>query len=279
MDLLSINTIKELLGQHHTKLSQLMGQNFLINKAVLGNIVKAAQLNETDTVLEIGPGLGTLTGALAQKAKKVVSIEKDRAMIKILAETVKNYRNIEIIQGDILKINVGEYIIPSQTYSVVSNIPYYLTSPLIRKLLESKNPPSSIILMVQKEVAQRICAKPPHMNLLAVSVQFYAEPNIIEYVSRDCFWPKPNVDSAIIKIIPLKNRPDVNPDSFFNIVKAGFSHPRKQLLNNLSGSLKRDREAVSAWLLQHGINPTQRAQTLTIQNWINLAESIDGNPL
>jgi len=209
MDLTSPTTIKEILSKYSARPSKGLGQNFLIDKNVLKKIIGAADLNKNDVVLEVGPGIGTLTQELAKNAKKVIAVEKDKIMIKILGETLKDYKNIEIINGDILRILNFKFSILNQNlisqfsnYKVVSNIPYYLTSPLIRKFLESDNKPSEIILMVQKEVAQRICSKPPDMSLLAVSVQFYADVKIISYVSKNCFLPVPKVDSALIKIVP-----------------------------------------------------------------------------
>jgi 16S rRNA (adenine1518-N6/adenine1519-N6)-dimethyltransferase len=165
----------------------------------------------------------------------------------------------------------------------VANLPFYLTAPVIRKFLESDCQPKEMILMVQKEVGQRICAKPPDMNLLAVSVQFYAEPKIISYISKKSFWPQPKVDSAIIKITPLGLSEIstivrlLDRDLFFRIVKAGFSQPRKQILNNLSKKLKLNKEEVKSWLLKNNIQPGQRAETLTIKDWINLTKSLKIN--
>lgn len=157
-------------------------------------------------------------------------------------------------------------------FKVVANLPYYIVSPTIRKFLENTGvQPLQMILMAQKEVAQRICAKPPDMNLLAVSVQFYAEPKIIAYVSKKAFWPSPKVDSAIIKIVPKLQRSDLC-QLFFRIVKAGFSQPRKQLINNLSKGLKIDKEKVKNWLLKNGIQPTQRAETLSLDDWLRLVK-------
>ena len=251
--------------------------------------------------MEIGPGLGTLTKALAEKAKKVIAIEKDAVFIEILKKTLSNFMNVDIINGNILKMNFQLSIINFQSnsniqlpknYKLVANLPYYITSPVIRKFLEMENSPTSMVFMIQKEVAQRICAKPPNMSLLAVSVQYYAKPEIISYVSKKCFWPSPNVDSAIIKIVP-RNYAEINPakspesdsgasakppqkkdiDLFFKVAKAGFSHPRKQLLNNLSVSLKMNKEKINLWLLTNNIRPSQRAETLTIENWTSLANS------
>ena len=295
MDLTSKDNIKKLFGKHETRSRKRLGQNFLVDKRVLGKIIEAANLGKENTVLEIGAGIGTLTLELAKKAKKVIAVEKDPKMVEILKETMKGYENVEIIQGDILKLEIFNFQfsifkqkpnaknqmpktkckIQNTRYKVVANLPYYITSPVIKKFLEAENPPSEMILMVQKEVAQRICARPPRMNLLAVSVQFYAEPKIVSYVSKNSFWPSPKVDSAIIQITPLINadRKQINADLFFKVVKAGFSQPRKQILNNLSKILELEKEAVQGWLLKNNIQPTQRAETLSIRDWINLTKT------
>jgi 16S rRNA (adenine1518-N6/adenine1519-N6)-dimethyltransferase len=274
MNLSNLKTIKEILEKYRTKPSHLMGQNFLVNAGVLANIIEASNISPDDVVVEVGPGIGTLTQALAQKAKKVIAIEKDKAMVEILKETMKEYNNVEIIHADILQPN--SYTLDSRPYKVVANIPYYLTSALIRQFLEEKNQPESMILMIQKEVAQRICAKPPSMSILAAAVQIYAEPKIISYVSKNSFWPAPEVDSAIIKIIPHSSALSSAEfrNKFFRILKAGFSHPRKQLINNLSASLKKERGQTKEWLLKNSIQPTQRAETLTIEDWKDLANSL-----
>ncbi len=275
MELTSPKTIKELLAKYKGRASKGLGQNFLIDKNILQKIIASANLKPTDTVLEVGPGIGTLTRELAEKTAKVLAIEKDAAMIKILDETLADYKNVEIINDDILKIK--NYKV--KNYKIVANIPYYLTSPLIRKFLETENPPQEIILMVQKEVAQRICAKPPRMSLLAVSVQFYAKPEIISYVSKNCFLPAPKVDSAIIKITPLSHIVDdrqqyeKGAELFFKIVKAGFCQPRKQLAGNLSKMLKLNKADVDSWLLKNNIKPAQRAETLSVDDWKNLSNS------
>jgi 16S rRNA (adenine1518-N6/adenine1519-N6)-dimethyltransferase len=248
-----------------------LGQNFLISKNVLRKIVEAAEISKKDTILEIGPGIGNLTTELAKRAKKVIVVEKDKRMIEILKENLKDYKNVKIIQGDVLKLEPKSYTL--KPHKVVANIPYYLTSRLIRKFLETKNKPKSMVLMVQKEVAQRICAKPPKMNLLAVSVQFYAKPKIISFVPKDCFWPRPKVDSAILKISNLKTKNQKIKKSFFRIVKAGFSQPRKQLVNNLSKGLGLDKEKVKNWLLENKIKPFQRAEVLTLEDWLNLTKN------
>ena len=251
-----------------------LGQNFLADKNVLEKIIKAGNITSEDIILEIGPGTGILTRELVKKAKKVIAIEKDPAMVEILRERFKEIKNLEIVQKDILKIDP-----PQKPYKIIANLPYYITSPLIRKFLEEKRKPTLMVLMVQKEVGQRICAKPPDMNLLAVSVQFYAEPKIISYISKKSFWPQPKVDSAIIRIAPRQPAQHRTcsgagfREQFFRIVKAGFSQPRKQILNNLSKKLKLSKEEVKNWLLKNNIQPDQRAETLKVQDWINLTKS------
>jgi len=304
MDLISLMRIKNFFKRYRIRPLKRLGQNFLVDRKVVRKIIEAANLGSRDVVLEIGPGIGNLTIELAKKAGKVAAVEKDPKMVEILKETLKDYKNIEIIQGDILKIfnyqlspgrlltqSAGQAIINQFSiinYKVVANLPFYLTASVIRKFLESKNPPKEMILMVQKEVAQRICprppklkerrrGKPPKMNLLAVSVQFYAKPEIISYVSKESFWPQPKVDSALIKIVPYIN--NYTPDElfikkeFFKIVRAGFSHPRKQLLNNFSEKLKLNKEDVRIWLLKNNIQPTQRAETLILDDWISLTKN------
>ena len=281
MDLFSSKTIKELLSKYQTRPSKGLGQNFLIDKNVLEKIVAVADVKPNDIVLEVGPGVGTLTQELALKAEKVIAIEKDKTMVEILKETLSDFsagggsapggKNIEIIQGDTL---TTELRLP-KNYKLVANIPYYLTSPLIRKFLESENQPQEIILMIQKEVAQRICSKPPKMSLLAVSVQFYAGAKIISFVSKNCFFPAPKIDSAIIKITPrLPRESRAFAEKFFTVVRAGFSHPRKQLAGNLSKVLKIGKEKTVEWMEKNKIKPSQRAETLSISDWINLTLSL-----
>ena len=258
-----------------TKPLKRLGQNFLIDRGIIKKIIETAELKPNDTILEIGPGIGTLTQELAKKAKKIVAIEKDLRMIEILKETMKNFDNVEIIYGDILKLNT-RYKIQNTKYKVVANLPFYLTSPTIRQFLEIKEPPKEIVLIIQKEVAQRICAKSGKMSILAVSVQLYAQPKIISYISKKSFWPSPKVDSAIIKITPkslLQNLQRPGLCKFFKIVKAGFSHPRKQLINNLSKDLKIDKIKIEQWLLENKIQPSQRAETLTVEDWLKLTKN------
>ena len=275
-NLTSKRTIKTLLKRYNTNPSKQLGQNFLINKSVLKRIIEAADLSPKDTVLEIGPGIGTLTHKIAKKVKKVIVIEKDKKMVEILQETLKDFKNVKIIQGDILTHRIQD-LIPNIQYKMVANLPFYLTSSVIRKFLEfPKAKLQKIVLIVQKEVAKRICAHCTKMNLLAVCVQFYGKPKIVSSVSKKCFWPSPKVDGAIIQITPLINtyKRLNNTDVFFKVVKAGFSQPRKQLVNNLSNMLKLDKGKTKAWLFKNTIEPSQRAETLDIQDWIDLTRTL-----
>jgi len=262
--------IKQLLKKYNLRPNKRLGQNFLISQKILQRIVKAANLSKKDIVLEIGPGFGILTQELVKRAKKVIAVEKDKRMIEILKDILRDYKNVEIIHGDILK----DCIRGTVPYKIVANIPYYLTSPLIRLFLESKKPPQEMILLIQKEVAQRICARPPKMSLLAVSVQFYSTPEIISYVSKKSFWPKPKVDSAIIKISQIKKPKNINIEKFFQVIKAGFSSPRKQLVNNLSQKLNLDREKIRKALTQCRLDIQVRAENLRVEDWIKLSSKL-----
>jgi 16S rRNA (adenine1518-N6/adenine1519-N6)-dimethyltransferase len=250
--------------------SKRLGQNFLRDKSAVKKVVSASKVSLSDVILEIGPGTGVLTLELAKRAKKVVAVEKDERMQAVLKDALKGFANVEILGQDARKMPE----MASRPYKVVANLPFYLTSLIIRKFLESKNQPKQMTLIIQKEVAQRICARVPDMNLLAVSVQFYAEPEIVSFISKKAFWPQPEVDAAVIKIVPRGRRFPVSPDKFFSVVKAGFSQPRKQLLNNLSKRLGMEKEKVKAWLGKNGVQPSQRAETLTVGDWVSLAKAL-----
>ncbi len=277
-----INEVKEILKKHHLIPKKYWGQNFLIDKAVLADIIRAADLKKNDVVLEIGPGLGTLTKELSRaiakqnqnKKGKIIAIEKDPRLVKILKEELRGFKNVGIVQGDILKLTTDNLQLTTD-YKVVANLPYYITSPVIRKFLETKNPPKLMVLMVQKEVAERICSRPPKMSVLTVACQFYAKPGIIRIVKKECFFPQPKVDSTIIKLT-TKNLQTTTEfcQHFFKIVKAGFSSPRKQLKNNLKRELKLDEKTVEDWLQKNNLQPIQRPETLSVKDWINLTSNL-----
>ncbi len=261
--------IKKLLDRYGIRPKKSLGQNFLIEQNIITKIINLAQIDQKDSVLEIGPGLGGLTRAITQTAKHVIAVEKDEKFCQILQELFKDCPNLSIINQDILRITERELKI--KNYKILSNLSYYLTAPVIRKFLEIETPPREMILLIQKEVAQRICAKPHRMNLLAISVQYYAEPKILSYVSKDCFWPKPKVDSAMIKLI-YAQKTKADSESFFKLVRAGFSAPRKQLANNLSKQLKISQEQIKKALTQCGLPLQVRAERLSVADWQQLKD-------
>lgn len=254
-----------------------LGQNFLNNRNIVEQIIKSADLVLEDIVLEVGPGEGVLTEALAEKVKKVISVEIDRTLGAFLQNKFENISNIKIIGDDILKINIPELLKNNHTkkYKVIANIPYYITSKILRVFLESKIPPEEMILMVQKEVAERITTRPGKMSKLAISVQYYAEPKILFNVDRKNFSPVPKVDSAVIKIANIKKSTDTSADQrFFKIVRAGFCARRKTLVNNLSNSLHLPKNEVIEKLKKLNFSLSVRAQELSISDWKKLAQII-----
>jgi len=264
------------LKKHNIKPNKRLGQNFLVSDVILEKIIKTSQIKPWDIILEIGPGTGILTTALAKKAKKVIAVEKDKKLADILKEELDNneIRNVEVINQDILDT---KYKILNTGYKLIANLPYYITAPVIRMFLE--NPPANkspklMVLMVQKEVGQRICANPPKMSKIAVFTQFYGKPEIVSNVSKECFYPQPKVDSVILKIRPLNNlNKKIDKNLFSKIVRAGFSQPRKQLINNLSKSLDIGKPEIEDWLKRNKIKSKQRAETLKIKDWINLTNT------
>lgn len=257
-----------------------LGQNFLRDADVIQKIINSADLQPNDFVIEIGPGEGVLTEELVKYAKKVIAIEIDPFLAKKLAEKFKNTPNVEIIMADILRINLpdlaAKYKIPDTKYKVVANLPYYITSPIIRLLLEAQIKPREIILMVQKEVAERIVAKPGKMSILAVSVQYYAEPKLLFEVSKKAFCPVPKVDSAVIKIVNIsqKNTSLEETKKFFRLVRAGFCAKRKTLANNTTSSLKIDKKLVEEKLKKIGLSSNVRAQELSVEKWKNFLDTL-----
>jgi len=250
-----------------------LGQNFLVNRGIIEKILIASALTENDTVLEIGPGHGALTFELAKKAGKVIAIEKDRELAEILRAQLaeKKITNVEIIEGDILAFLSTPCSLLAARYHVVANIPYYLTSALIRQLLELAHPPERIIITIQKEVAQRIVAHGGKESILSLAVKFYADAKILFYVSRGSFSPAPNVDSAVIEIIPRKESSSVSPEVFFAVMKAGFAAPRKKLLGNLAKGLSIEKEKIAAVFAMLGIDIHTRPEQLSLAQWTGLA--------
>jgi len=279
MNLTNKTTVKDLLKRHEIKPEKYLGQHFILSKKALAQMVAAAEIKKNDTIIEVGSGLGTLTQELVKiphplkkgGGLKIIAIEKDPKMINILGETLAGYKNIRIVQADARGDKLGIKIAKNK-YKIVANLPYYISNLIIRKFLESKNPPKLMVLMIQKEVAQRICGM--RMNLLAISVQFYADVKIVDYVPAEAFWPKPKVDSAIIKIVPTGGQPQKMRRAFFAVVKAGFSQPRKQLIGNLAKKLKVPREKLFEIFKNLNISERVRAENLSLEQWRSLANSL-----
>ncbi len=251
-----------------------LGQHFLNNPEIIKKIITSSNLNLDDVVLEIGPGEGVLTSALSKNSKKVIAIEIDEKLLPNLQERFQNKNNVEIIHGDILSTNLPELLKDNKinSYKLIANIPYYITSKIIRLFLESKMPPEEMILMVQKEVAERIVAKPGKMSKLSASVQYYGEAEYLFSVGKENFTPPPEVDSAVVKIKNIKKIDKDNSKKFFRIVRAGFCARRKTLLNNISNSFHIDKKLVQEKLKTAGIIPTARAQELSIEEWEELSK-------
>lgn len=278
-----------------------LGQHFLIDRDVLHDIVSAAELTRDDVVLEIGPGKGVLTEELAKRVNQVIAVELDRTLVAELQKKFRGVKNVTIVHEDILRWWGNQHFNTStphqslrvgtgqafQHFKVVANIPYRITAPILRIFLEGTHRPPRIVLMVQKEVAERVCAKPGGMSLLSVSVQYYARPEIIRIVPRAAFDPAPKVDSAILRIqphprlllqgegispSPVKERGGVRSEDFFQLVKIGFSSRRKQLQNLLAAGLRITNEEAKKALVAAGLLPTVRAQELSIEDWKKLIE-------
>lgn len=270
--------IPEILRQYSLKPDKRLGQNFLADPSALQRIVETAEIRSQDAILEIGPGLGSLTRYLASVAKKVVAVELDEDLISPLRDILAPYSNVTIIQGDILEMDPGQ-LMDRSSYLVVANIPYYITSAVIRHLLEAEVQPRRLVLTVQREVAQRICAEPGDLSLLALSVQVYGNPRIADRIPAGAFYPPPKVDSAIVNIdlYPQPRIPAEHLDSFFSLAKAAFSQKRKTLRNAISGGTHLAPAAAEDLLKAAEINPGRRAQTVSIEEWHRLVEIFRGN--
>lgn len=263
-----LSTSKEICHVFDIRPARSKGQNFLINEDVYDKIVVAANITKDDTVLEVGPGLGFLTAKLAQKAKQVIAVELDNKLVEVLQTAIEaqGVDNVEIIHQDILQFNLARF--RGLNYKVVANLPYNITSIFLRQVLSSDDQPQSMVLMLQKEVVERIVATPPKMSLLAVSVQLYAQPETICEVPADNFWPQPKIDSAVVQMTTkghLYNKQEEK--MFWRVVKVGFSAKRKMLKNNLSSGLNIKQEAIEDALEKIGLETKIRAEKLSLFNW------------
>jgi 16S rRNA (adenine1518-N6/adenine1519-N6)-dimethyltransferase len=267
-----------------------LGQNFLIDHNILEKIMRVADIEDADTVIEIGAGFGVLTGELAKRAKKVIAVEFDRKLAEFLRDNYKENARVEVIEGDILslfidrqgllrrsaprndKVRIADIRVPEQ-YKIVANLPYSIATAVIKKFFSCTPKPAMMVVLVQEEVARRIVAVPPDMSVLAVSVQFYAFPEIIFHVPQNCFWPVPHVGSSVLRI-PLRSTPLCEERDFFRIVKIGFSAKRKQLKNNLKAGLKISEDALFAAFQHAGIAKNARAQEIPLETWHALTREL-----
>jgi len=272
--------VAALLRAHGLSPKKSLGQNFLVDSSALERIVEAADVPPDSSVLEVGPGIGNLTRYLAAAVRRVVAVELDAHLIPLLEKVLGSTPNVEIVHGDILKLDPA-LLMGEDGYLVVANIPYYITSNLIRHLLESTVRPSRMVLTIQREVAERINARPGDMSLLALSVQVYGQPNVVAHIPAGSFYPAPDVDSAVVRIdlypeplIPLERL-----EAFFRMAKAGFGQKRKTLRNALGSGLRVGGEQAAQMLRSAGIDPMRRAETLSLEEWRALtAVEAGGNP-
>jgi 16S rRNA (adenine1518-N6/adenine1519-N6)-dimethyltransferase len=270
---------RQLLRQFGVKPKKSLGQHFLIDETVLERIISAAELSPGDIVVEVGPGLGILTEGLAKQGVKVIAVELDSKLVALLKKRMASFPNVKIIHADILKITPRQILENElavsalfQGYKVIANLPYYITSPLLRHFFEDVLQPREMIVMVQKEVGEAMVASPGDMSLLSVKTQFYSKPSIISYVTSTSFYPPPKVDSVILRLDVYSQPPiDVpNAASFFDVVMHGFSAPRKQLRNSLAHSLDMPPGQVTLLLEKAGIEGKRRPETLNLEEWREL---------
>lgn len=280
-NLSNISVIRDVLSRHGFSFSKGLGQNFLINPTVCPRMAEMGNAQPGWGMIEIGAGVGVLTAELAQRADKVVCIEIDSRLLPILDETLAEYDNIKIVNQDVLKVDLHKLIaeeFPNMPVAVCANLPYYITSPIIMNLLESRLPISSLTVMVQKEAAQRICAMPGSREVGAVSiaVRYYCEPKVLFQVSRGSFMPAPDVDSTVIRL-DIRKQPTVDvkrEEDFFRVVKAAFSQRRKTLSNTLSSGLSMNKTQIAELLERAGVASNLRAEQLSMQQFADIANAL-----
>ena len=283
MDRLSSHqATKEVVQKHNFKFSKSLGQNFLIDTNVIDRILEGARVKEGDYVIEVGPGIGTLTKEMGRSAEKVVAIEIDKTLIPILEETLEDFPNIEVINQDILKVNVQELVkekLNGGPVKLVANLPYYITTPIVMKFLEEDIPVTDIVVMVQKEVADRMNAKPntKDYGALSVAVQYYCDTEIVAKAPRHMFMPQPNVDSTVIGLHVREEKiyHVDNEDIFYKTVKASFGQRRKTLLNSLGGLGFLSKDQIKEALKEANIDEKRRGETLSIEEFASLSNAVN----
>lgn len=272
---MTLQELQKLLRDYQLTPNKMLGQNFLMNDDVLEQTVAAADIGPADTVIEVGPGVATLTRLLCKKAGRVIAVEKDEHFLPLLKKVKKSHANLEIIMDDILRVTVSDLVSGSE-YKVVANIPYYLTGKLIPLFLESEHKPKSLTLLIQKEVGESMVATPGRMSLVSVATQLYAEPKIITHVPAEDFFPAPKVDSVVLHLDVYKKSPYAISDYklFFKVLKACFLGKRKQLHNTLTNNLNLEKEKVIEILSRVKLSPEVRPQELSIEQWVSLVDEI-----
>ncbi len=275
-----IGTIKDILKRHGFTFSKALGQNFLINPSVCPRMAELSGADEGVGVIEVGPGIGVLTNELCKLADKVVAIELDKRLLPVLDETLAEYDNVKVINADVLELDLNKLIadeFPGMEVVICANLPYYITSPVIMKLLEDRLPVTAITVMVQKEAAQRICAPvgSRESGAVTVSVNYYAEPSLQFHVSAGSFMPAPKVDSAVIRL-DIREAPPVETDEkmFFSVVKAAFSQRRKVISNSLSSGLKMSKDEINGILERAGVPANARAEKLSLEDFAKIANEV-----
>ena len=273
---------RQVLRQFGFKPKKSLGQHFLVDEAVLEHILSAAELGPGDIVVEVGPGLGILTEGLAKRRARIIAVELDSKLVALLKKRLAAFPDVKIVHADILKVTSQRLLQNNLSaselvrgYKVIANLPYYITSPVLRHFLEGESRPSAMVVMVQKEVGEAIAATPGKMSLLSVKTQFYSKPAIISYVPAASFYPPPKVDSVILRM-DVYSRPPIEVSDvagFFDIVMHGFSAPRKQLRNSLAHSLGMPPGQVASLLEKAGIEAKRRAETLSLEEWRKLWET------
>jgi 16S rRNA (adenine1518-N6/adenine1519-N6)-dimethyltransferase len=274
LDLTDLRVVRYLLRKHGLSPNKGFGQHLLVDRAALDAVVAAAELAPDDAVLEVGAGMGVLTVALAERAGCVVAVELEREILPVLRDTTAHFANVEIIPRNLLEVQPEE-VFGASAYKLVANLPYYITAPTLRHFLEATNRPTRLVVMVQKEVAERLVAGPGDLSLLGLSVQFYGQPQLVRVVPASSFYPPPKVDSAVVRV-DLHPEPPLDPatrDMLFGIAHAGFAERRKQLHNTLARNLRVPRQTIEAWLAAAEIDPTRRAETLSVEEWVRLTRT------